>query len=474
MRNRILRALAIVAVAVSAAATPVFAATPAFSPTMAKKIDAIGQAQVTQGLTPGVAIAVVEDGRIVYARGFGYGDIANHRRVGAGTEFYIGGITQQFTATAILLLAQNGKLSLTDKVTKYVPELTIADNVTIAELLQQTSGLPDYTKAPGMTFDPTKPSKLATLLAAVNKMTLASTPGSTFTYNNLNYYVAGLIVERVSGLPLSDDLQTQIFQPLYMTSSFYATDVGISPTYARGYTGSRGHFVRAKTWDPSWMLGAGGLVSNVYDLAKWDIEMPVLLRVDAVRNMFTASGAPGALAYGMGWVIDQRDGKRFIWHNGELGGYHSMNALLPDDHVAVIVLANADSISSQTTIFPENVAAEILDVVAPPRAAHVESTIVTRAKEWLERLAAKNIDRTQLTTAFSTYLTDRLVARANFASLGSVKTFVPIASTNDGQGGTVYEFLVRIAHGTYHYKFGVDSTGKIDELLLTPELLAVR
>ncbi|HVS45292.1 MAG TPA: serine hydrolase domain-containing protein [Verrucomicrobiae bacterium] len=461
-------AFAFVAVAVSAAATPALGAGATFTPAIAKKIDAIGNAEVAQGLTPGVAIGVVEDGRLVYARGFGYGDLATHRRVGAGTEFYIGSISKQFTAAAILLLAQNGKLSIDDNVTKYVPELTIASHVTIAQLLQQTSGLPDYTKAPGIAPDPTKPLKLADLLAAVNKMAVTSVPGSTFAYNNLNYFVAGLIVERVSGLPLSDDLQTQIFQPLYMSSTFYAADVGISPTYARGYTGSRGHFVRAKPWDPSWLLGAGGLVSNVYDIAKWDIEMPVLLRVDAERSMFTASGAPGAQAYGMGWVIDQRDGKRYIWHNGEIAGYHTMNALLPDDHVAVIVLANADPLQSPTTIFPENVAAEILDLVAPPQLAHVDNTIVARAKEWLVRLAAKNVDRTQLTPAFSAYLSDQLVAQSNFAALGSLKTLVPIASTDDGHGGALYEFLVTFARAHFHYKFGVDKTGKIDELLLGP------
>lgn len=468
MRIRIVSALAFVAAAISAAATPVFAAAPAFSPAMAKRIDTIGKGEVVSGRTPGIAIGVVEDGRIVYAHGFGYGDLKTHRGIGAGTEFYIGSISKQFTAAAMLLLAQNGKLSLNDKVTRYVPELTVASGVTIAQLLQQTSGLPDYTKAPGIALDPTKPLKLADLLAAVDKMPPASPPGSTFAYNNLNYFVAGLIVERVSGLPLSDELQTQIFQPLYMSSSFYATDSGISADYARGYTGSRGHFVRAKVWNPSWLLGAGGLVSNVYDLAKWDIEMPVLLRVDAERSMFTASGAPGAQAYGMGWVVDQRDGKRYIWHNGELSGYHAMNALLPDDHIAVIVLTNVDSLRSPTTVFPENVAAEILDLVAPPQRANVDSTIVARAKEWLRRLATKNIDRTQLTPAFSTYLTDRLVARSNFAAFGPLKSLVPVSSVDNGHGETVYEFVVTFAHGTYHYKFGVDPTGKIDELLLAP------
>jgi CubicO group peptidase (beta-lactamase class C family) len=439
-----------------------------FTSSMSSRIDAIGKAEVASGRTPGIAIGVVEDGRLVYARGFGFANAAKHLDVAAATQFYIGSISKQFTAAAILLLVQDGKVKLDDKVTKLVPELTIASSVTIAQLLQQTSGLPNYTRAPGIVADPTRSIKLAALIAAVDKMTMRFDPGTKFEYNNFNYFIAGLIVERASGLPLSDFLQARIFQPLYMTSTFYASDNGISPSHAVGYTGGPHHFTPAKPWDPTWLLGAGGLVSNVYDLAKWDVGMPVLMRVDAVRNMFTASGAPGAQSYGMGWVVDQRNGKRYIWHNGELGGYHSMNALLPDDHIAVIVLANADDISSKGTVAPETVAAQVLDVASPPTAAHLDNAIVARAREWLGRIADRNLDRTQLTPAFSAYLTDQLVSRSNFRALGKIQTFVPVSSTTEDSGDTTYEFLVRFTRGQFHYRMSLTKQGKIDGLVLAP------
>ncbi|HEY8322112.1 MAG TPA: serine hydrolase domain-containing protein [Candidatus Baltobacteraceae bacterium] len=439
-----------------------------FTPKMAAAIAKLAHADVAGGQTPGMAIAVVEDGRWVYARGFGYADLSPKRAVAATTEFYVGALTKQFTAASVLLLVQDGKIKLDDKVTKYVPELTVASGVTVAQLLQQTSGLPDYTHAPGIKADPTKSVKLADFIAAVDKMPLQFPPGSKFSYNNFNYFIAGLIVERASGLPLSDFMQARIFQPLYMSSTFLAGDTGISPLAAVGYTGSPRHFTRVKPWDPSWLLGAGALVTNVYDLAKWDVGFPILVRDDAVRDMFTAGSQPGVQAYGMGWVIDQRGGKRYVWHNGELGGFHAMNALLPDDHIAVIVLANVDALHSDNTLSPEYVAAEVLDIVAPPAKVHVENLIVSRAKEWLVRLADKNLDRTQLTPQFSAFLTDALVSHANFKSFGKMVSIVPISSHAGENGDTIYEFLVNYPRGQYHYRFGLTNQGKIDELFLAP------
>ena len=455
--------------ALLAAITPVPPASPihSLSTTMEHQIDDLGNRIVRDRRSPGLAIGVVEEGRIVYARGFGYSNIVQHVRFGPSTQTYVGSISKQFTAAAILLLAQDNKLKIDDPVTRYVPELTIAKDVTIRQLLDQTAGLPDESALQGIDQDRTKTIKLSDLIVAMNKLQPVSPPGSQFRYNNFNYAIAGLIVERVSGVPLSDYLQQHIFIPLLMSQTFLAGDRGISPRHAVGYTGAPGSFTPAKPWDPAWLFGAGGVVTNVYDLAKWDIGLPLLLRVDAEREMFTPSGAPGPLQYGLGWVIDEREGKRYMWHNGELAGYHAMNALLPDDHVAVIVLANTDSLHSRDVVAPEDVAAQILDIVLPPARAHIDNAVIERATEWLGRIADKNIDRTQLTPSFSAYLTDDLVARANFAALGKPLDVIPIASSTQSGDGTLYEFLVRFQHGQYHYRFGLTADGKVDEILLT-------
>lgn len=438
-----------------------------FTESTAHAIDTIALAELHSGSTPGLAIGVVEDGLLVYSRGFGFSDLSKHRRVNATTQFYAGSISKQFTAAALLLLVQDKKLALGDKVTKYVPELKSANDVTVAQLLQQTSGLPDYMQAPGVNHDPAKPIKLEDLVKALDRMKPVSAPGTQFQYNNVNYMIAGLIAARVSGEPLSVLLQTRIFEPLIMTSTILAGDQGISPGHAVGYTRVNRRFKPVKPWDPGWLYGAGDLITNVDDLAKWDVGLPLVLNVDSVRTMWSASGAPGGMTYGMGWVIDQRGGQRYLWHNGELAGYHAMNALLPEQHVAVIVMSNADSLHAQTTVSPERLASRILDVVAPLPPAHFGNLIMQRATEWLGRLQRLDIDRTQLTQQFSQYLTDQVVIRAGLKEMGVVQSMVPIESFQHS-GDTVYVFDVKFVKGVVRYQFALTPDGKIDGLLFTP------
>ena len=436
------------------------------APSISARIDRMARDEVHAGRTPGIAIGVVEDGRLVYARGFGFATLEKHAPLTPDTEFYAGGLTMQFTAAAILLLVQDGKVSLDDHVTKYVPEFRSAGEVTVAQLLTQTSGLPSYTSLPKIASDLTHTIKPADLLALIDGMKAVAPPGTVYADNPLNYLLAGLIVERASGVPLSDYLEQHIFVPLVMNHTFLAGDNGISPSHATGYTRSRPGFAIAPTWDPAWLGGASGLVSTIYDLAKWDIEMPVLLRVDAVRTMFTPSASNGPTHYGMGWVIDRRGGKTFVWSNGEISGYRAMNALLAQQLVGVIVFSNADSFHGSTTI-PEELGARILDMLVPPTSAHLDNAIVTRAKEWLARLASRHLDRSELTTSFSAYLSDDLIARENFAALGPLLTIVPISSTTESNGDTLYEFLVRYPRAQYHYQFEITRDGKVDGLNLT-------
>jgi D-alanyl-D-alanine carboxypeptidase len=441
--------------------------THVFTAAMEHNVNSLGTRLLAAKAAPGFSIGIVEDGRIVYARGFGNSNLQTFARFDASTQTYACGISEEFTAAAVLLLQQDDKLHLDDSVTKYVPELTIAKDVTIRELLDHTSGLPSPENAPGFGFHKTRTIKLLDLIAAADTMKLLSKPGTQYRYTHFDDAIAGLIVERVSGVPLSDYLQQHIFIPLIMNQTFLAGDTGISSSHAVGYTGPPGRFTPARTWDPAWLYGSAGVVSNVYDLAKWDIGMPLLLRVDAVREMFTASSAPGPQSYGLGWTVDQRDGKRYLWASGSIPGYRAMNALLPDDHIAVIVLENVDD-ASPGVMSPENVAAQILDIVLPPATTHMDNAIVEKAREWLARFAAHRIDRTELTPAYSAYLTDKIIAQTNIAALGKPLTILPIASTPGANGTTVYEFLVRFPHAQYHYRLSLTKDGKLDSLVLEP------
>jgi len=435
------------------------------APSVAGQIDRLGKNEVHSGRTPGIAIGVVEDGRLVYARGFGFANVAKHVPMTAETEFYVGTMTMPFTASAVLLLSQASKLALDDKVSKFVPEFRAAREVTINQLLTQTSGLPDPRRLHGAAFDQTRTLKFADLFDAIDKMNPTVTPGAVYADNPLNYLLAGLIVERAAGVPLSDYLEQHVFIPLIMDHSFLAGDSGISSDHAVGYSWTHSGFMPASSSDPTWMGGYAGLVSTIEDLAKWDIEMPILLRVDALRTMTAPSAQKGPTHYGMGWVVDRRGGKEFVWSNGETSGYRSMNALLLNSHVAVIVLSNADSVHGGVTI-PEEIGSRILDILVPPTTARLDNAIVARAKECLQRLASGHLDRSELTPSFDAYLTDELIARENLAALGTLQTMVPISSSTEANGDTLYEFLVRYPRGQYHYQFELAPDGKIDGIQL--------
>jgi D-alanyl-D-alanine carboxypeptidase len=454
------------AVACAALCAPALSSQLSFTPQMAARITDIAEREVHSGRSPGLAIGVVEDGRTVYARGFGFANAAQNVRFQPDTESALGGITMQFTAAAILLLAQDGKLQLDDDVTKYVPELGVAKGVTIAELLQQTSGLPEYANAIELAGRAAAPVTLDALFAAANKLAPSDKPGTAYQDNELNYILAGAIVQRVSGVPVSDYLQQHIFLPLVMTRTFLAGDTGIAPDRAVGYTKVRQGFVPARVDDASWMAPVRGLISTVYDVAKWDIEMPILLRVNAVRTMFAPSGASRPAQYAMGWIADQRNGEPLVWYASEVPGYRASNTVLPSEHAAVVVLSNTDGLHGKDVASPQELTQRVLDTIDPPVAAKLDNAIVTRAKQWLRMLADKKIDRTQLTPEFSAYLTDSLVSSENFASLGPVTAFVPLSSTTAPNGNVDYEFLVRYTHGEYRYVFTVAPDGKIDGLQL--------
>ncbi len=425
-----------------------------FTSATAHRIDAIVASEFSSHRTPGIAVGVVEDGRIVYARGFGVANLSHRVPASPGTQFGIGQISEQFTAAAMLILEQQGRVKLDDPVTKYLPELTVASHVTVRELLDQTSGLPIVTASDH-------------LFAKANAAQPVAAPGTAFEDNPLNYLAAAQIVERLSGEPLSDFVEQHIFVPLVMDASLYAGDTGLSPESAVGYTVEGSRFERAIPWSVTRLDGDAGVISDVYDLAKWDIEFPILLRVDAVRTMFSP-GVPDAFeAHGMGWTLDQRSGRRFYWQNGEVPGFHAMNAVLPDDHVAVIVLANVDSLHGPAAV-PESIAGRILDVVEPPSARRVDNSIVTRARQWVGFLATDRLDRTQLTPQFSRYLSDSMVRQMQIAPLGPLVSLVPISSATERHGDTDYEFLALFAHGERHFQFVLTPDGKIDFLSLMP------
>jgi CubicO group peptidase (beta-lactamase class C family) len=302
----------------------------------------------------------------VFARGATYGvpevDVATRldrgvAHVNSDTIFDIGSISKQFTAALILLLEQDGKLSLSDSVAKYLPALHAVRKVTIYDLLHQQSGISEYNDFPKFTqtylaVRRSKPYNYDFLLKRLGSEPLAFPPGSEYEYSGTNYALLALIVEKISGTHLSSYLQRRILAPLSMTRTRQGLPPSGTQNVAIGFTLDSGVVKRAHQWDLEWLAGAGGMTSTANDLIKWDaaIARPGrLLGQRAFREFFAGSVRPIGRThdqhYASGWVVTRLDGRAFVWHNGGVGGYRAMNALFPDTGLAIVVLSNGEQVS---------------------------------------------------------------------------------------------------------------------------------
>jgi CubicO group peptidase (beta-lactamase class C family) len=294
------------------------------------------------------SILVAKDGVPLLRQGYAMADrewdIANT----PDTKFRLGSITKQFTAAAILLLAQDGKLSIDDPVSKFYPDAPAAwSRVTIKHLLTHTSGIPSYTSIPGF-FD--KAAKSAMTPAEIVKLTqeqpLEFEPGSKFNYDNTGYVLLGVVIEKASGLTYADFLRSRIFVPLGMKDTGYDVSQTVLHHRAKGYgAGPSGELVNADYLDMSVPYAAGALYSTVDDLSTWDraIVAGKLLQPGSWRAAFTDYGH----GYGYGWFLDKLGQHRRIQHGGGIHGFSTAFQRYPDEGLAVVVLGNSMSAQSE-------------------------------------------------------------------------------------------------------------------------------
>jgi D-alanyl-D-alanine carboxypeptidase len=256
------------------------------------------------------------------------------------TKFEIASVSKQFTATAILQLADNGKLNVNDPISKYYTQAPASwKDITIHQLLTHTSGLPNndlvnFTKGICSPYTPDE------LIRTFRDRPLVFPPGSAWAYTNTEYYLLAYIIEKLSGEPYGTYLTHHIFSPLKMTHSGFAPTLAIVPQMAEGYTRQDGILRHRDYFDRSLEIGAGGIYTNAEDLLLWNkaLDSPGLLSAHALGQMFTAH-PPGK--YGYGWFVETSP-RHKIYHEGGDPGFAAFEARYPDQHLVIIVLANED------------------------------------------------------------------------------------------------------------------------------------
>jgi len=320
----------------------------ATDPPLTLQVDALFADSIHSN-TPGAAVLIARDGKMLLEKSYGLARIEMPVSIRPDTRFRIGSITKQFTAAAILKLAERGKLNVNDPISKYIPDWPSGHEVTLRLLLNHSSGIHNFTAKAGFQANVTKAITLDTLVSSFKNDPYDFAPGDKFRYSNSGYVLLGFIIEKVSGQPYDAFLRKTFFEPLGMTNT------GVYPpgtplvNEAIGYSYENGTVRRSVNWDMSNVPAAGNLYSTARDLFLWNEALFAgkILSTANARAAFTVGvlagddpTRPEDIGYGYGWTMDRLSGVREISHGGELAGFGSYLLRLPDYHLTVVVLLN--------------------------------------------------------------------------------------------------------------------------------------
>jgi D-alanyl-D-alanine carboxypeptidase len=438
----------------------------AAAPLLAQDTPAIDKAVgelLTKSGAPSASIAIVKDGKIAYEHAYGMAKIDPPTPATSQMRYSIGSISKQFTASAILMLAEEGKLSLDDKVARWLPDLTRASDVTIRQLLSMTSGYQDFWPQDYVMPMMMEPATAQQIMNGWARKPLDFDPGTKWQYSNTNYVIAGVIVEKASGMPLLDFLQKRVFTPLRMTSVFNTDDAPLSSSDpARYLRYALGPLRPAPKEGRGWMFAAGELAMTAHDLALWDISMidQSVLQPASYRRLETEVQLANGVGtrYGLGVGVAMLEGRRQISHGGEVSGFTARNEVYPDDRAAIVVLTNLDATSAS-----EQIAGKIRSLLFAATDAGTQKAL-DQMRKIFEGLQRGQIDRSLFTSNANAYFSEQ--ALQDFASslgpLGTPQEFVQQAQSLRG-GMTLRRYRIRFAQKTLSLTTFIMPDGKLEQ-----------
>lgn len=313
------------------------------SVTLGDPADDYLKTQMQEHRIPGLAVNVIRDGKSIKTAAYGLANVELNVQAKPETAFEIGSLTKQFTAAGILLLAQEGKLSVDDKISTYLKDVPEAwANVTIRHLLTHTSGIRSYTGLDG--FDLWRNLTQAQFIKAIGKEPMGFPPGSSWKYCNTGYNLLGYIIENVSGRKYWEFMDERIFHPLEMRATTSRLPSQIIPNRASGYEQVKHQWIN-RDYNLTDVFAAGAIVSTVLDLARWNaaLDEDRLLSATSKAQMWTPVklNDGSTKPYGFGWNVDGAvEGHKNIGHGGSTSGFSASLQRFPDDRLAVIILTN--------------------------------------------------------------------------------------------------------------------------------------
>ena len=433
------------------------------------EIDGIAHKVMEKSGIPSASLAVVKDGKVAYARAYGKARLEPPLESTTAMPYSIGSISKQFTAAAILMLQEEGKLSLDDKIGKWLPDLTRANEVSIRQLLSMTSGYQDFWPQDYVMRMMLKPTTAENILDGWARKPLDFDPGTKTQYSNTNYVIAGLIVERVSGKPLYELLQERVLRPLEMSSALNTDAKPMGASDPLGYFRyALGPLRPAPEEGAGWMFAAGELAMTPSDLAKWDISVmnESLLQPSSYLAMETETVLKNGLGtqYGLGMSVSSVRNHRMLGHGGEVSGFTASNIVLPDDKFAVAVATNQDAVSGAGDIARQVMNAYLngLNAADPKQDAQVRKVF--------DDLRQGKINRSLFTDNANFYFSEQAIKdyANSLAPLGKVESFRQTSNSLRG-GMTHMLYEVKFKEKTVGINIYQMPDGKLEQYLIAAQ-----
>lgn len=437
------------------------------SPTAA--VDAYVSEQMTRQKIPGMSVAVVKDGKTIIAKGYGYANVEHDAPVKPETIFQSGSVGKQFTAMAIMILVDEGKIGLDEKIGKYLGEVPATwANITVRQLLTHTSGMGDYSNE---LFDLQKDMTEEEIFDRVKKSPLTFAPGENWKYSNLGYVTLGVMVRKVSGKFYGDFLQERVFKPLGMTTAGVISEENIVPNRAAGYYLNNGVLKNQGWVAPTVNTTAdGALYLTLRDMLKWEEALRTRKLLSA--KSYEAMWSPVKLnsgkehPYGFGWMFAKVNDQPIIEHGGAWQGFKAHIAMYPEQKLSVITFANLSQ--ANATAIAHGVAARIDPTLAPKAAVDPDPASTANAKILLQEVLDGKADMTKFTEGLAKGIAASREGLDGFIKqMGAMKNFLFFGKT-DAESGTVYRYRIEFEHGEATLVVTINKEGKIAGYGLTP------
>jgi CubicO group peptidase (beta-lactamase class C family) len=447
-----------------------FAALPSFAQgDVAAKVDDFIKAEMQKQKIPGVSLAVVKNGKPLIAKGYGFANLEHQVPVKPETIFQSGSVGKQFTAMAVMILVDEGKIELDEKIGKYLGEVPETwANITVRHLLSHTGGMTDYPQD----FDFRRDFSEDELLKRGKEIPLAFVPGEKWQYSNLGYVTLGIIIHKVSGKFYGDLLQERVFGPLGMTTARIISEADIVPNRASGYRLVKGEVKNHEWVSPSLNTTAdGALYLSTFDMMRWDeaLASGKLLKKASYDEMWSPIKLNSGKThpYGFGWALRQVNGRRVVEHGGAWQGFKAHIARYPENKLTVIVFANL--IQTNQAKLANGVAAIIDPELKPKPIADSDPTHTTRTKELLLAVLDGRADMSRFTPEVQKVITDQHDRLAAFVkTMGGIQSF-QLMERGDGSDGIRYRYQIEYTGMTLFLAMSVNKEGKISSFALQPE-----